>query len=327
MTSTDQLPLTIEAAVPAEAGFRGTELTPSAIVQGDSREVMRAIADESVRLVVTSPPYWDLVDYGHPDQIGQSSYQRYLEDLLTVFQECERVLVPNGKLCINTPIVPVPKGRSPKEQHTRELKNLNNDIEHLLLSRTRLNRFSLYLWQKQTTVKMFGSYPYPPNIYENNSIEFINVLVKPGAPDKIPAAVKEANQLTQGEWMDLTRQIWWIYPENVARSNGHPAPFPELLPARLIRMFSFGATPEAGFAGDIVLDPFGGFGTTAVAAKTLGRQYISIDISPSFTEQAIHNVSLRAENRNYDVKLRRLSDADRNMPIQSDLTNFPLPRA
>lgn len=322
MASTDQIPMTLDSAERSELEFRGTRLMPNAIVQGDSRQVMRAIADESVRLVVTSPPYWDLVDYGHPDQIGQSPYQAYLEDLLLVFQECERVLVPNGKLCINTPIVPVPKDRSPKDQHTRELKNLNNDIEQVLLSRTGLERFSLYLWQKQTTVKMFGSYPYPPNIYENNSIEFINVLVKPGSPEKIHSAVKEANKLTQNEWMDLTRQIWWIYPENVARNTGHPAPFPELLPARLIRMFSFGATPEAGFAGDVVLDPFGGFGTTALAAKTLGRQYISIDISSSFTKQAIHTVSLRAENRNYDVKLRRLSDADRNNPIQADLIDL-----
>ncbi len=322
MASTDQIPLTLDSSEPSDLEFRGTRLTPNALVQGDSREVVQAIADESVRLIVTSPPYWDLVDYGDPRQIGQSSYQTYLEDLFLVFRECERVLVPNGKLCINTPIVPVPKGRSSKDQHTRELKNLNNDIEHLLLTRTEMERFSLYLWQKQTTVKMFGSYPYPPNIYENNSIEFINVLVKPGSPDKVDRTIKEANKLTQDEWMDLTRQIWWIYPENVARSNGHPAPFPELLPARLIKMFSFGATRKVGFDGDVVLDPFGGFGTTAVAARTLGRQYISIDISSEFTKQAIHNVGLRLENRAYDVKLRRLSDADQNKPVQSHFSGY-----
>ena len=321
MTSTSQIPLTLASEDSSQLEFVGTRLTPNAIVQGDSREAMRAIADESVRLVVTSPPYWDLVDYGDPRQIGQSSYESYLEDLLVVFQECERVLAPNGKLCINTPIVPVPKERSSKDQHTRELKNINNDIEHLLLNETRLERFSLYLWQKQTTVKMFGSYPYPPNIYENNSIEFINVLVKPGPPDKIHPMIKEASKLSQDEWMDLTRQIWWIYPENIARNNGHPAPFPELIPARLIKMFSFGAIREAGFAGDVILDPFGGFGTTALAAKTLGRQYISIDVSLEFTRQAVHNVSLRVENRNYNVKLRRLSDADRNEPLQSRFAN------
>ncbi len=223
--------------------------------------------------------------------------------------------MPNGKLCINTPIVPVPKSRTP-DHHTRELKNLNNDIEATILQSTNLRRFSVFVWQKQTTEKMFGSYPYPPNIYENNTIEFINVLVKPGAPDKVPQEVKEANRLTQAEWMDLTRQIWWIYPEDVARAGPHPAPFPELLPVRLIKMYSFGSAPEAAFSGDIVLDPFGGIGTTAVAAKTLGRRYISIDIATEFTSIAKDRVSTRIENRTYDVKLRRLADADSNLPGQ-----------
>ena len=108
----------------SDLGFTGECLSPNAVVQGDAREVMRAVAGESVRLIVTSPPYWDLVDYGEPGQIGQSSYEEYLHDLTTVFKECERVLTPNGKLCVNTPIVPVPKQRSPKGRHTRELKNL-----------------------------------------------------------------------------------------------------------------------------------------------------------------------------------------------------------
>ena len=177
-----------------------------------------------------------------------------------------------------------------------------------------MNRYSLYIWQKQTTVKMFGSYPYPPNIYENNSIEFINVLVKPGEPLKMDPRVKAANQLSQDEWMDLTRQIWWMYPENVARIEGHPAPFPELLPARLIKMYTFSTLADAGYLGDVVLDPFGGVGTTAIAAKALGRRYISIDISEAFTRQAQHNVSMRFRNPNYDVRLRRLSDADLNRP-------------
>ena len=190
--------VTVSDDVPS-LGFTGDRLLPNAVVQGDAREVMRAVPDESVRLIVTSPPYWDLVDYGDPDQIGQSTYEQYLHDLTVVFKECERALIPNGKICINTPIVPVPKQRSLKSRHTRELKNLNNDIEAQLIRETSLDRFSLFVWQKQTTVKMFGSYPFPPNIYENNSIEFINILVKPGVPPTMPAAVKDANKLTQRE--------------------------------------------------------------------------------------------------------------------------------
>ncbi|MFH1141039.1 MAG: site-specific DNA-methyltransferase, partial [Chloroflexota bacterium] len=236
---------------------------PNSIVCGDARVIMKDIPGTSVQLIITSPPYWNLADYGVPEQIGQSSYEQYLNDLLVVWHECERVLVPNGKLCINTPIVPVPKKDTP-DLHTRELKNLNNDIEAIILSATKLNRFSFYAWQKQTTEKMFGSYPYPPNLYENNTLEFISVFVKPGAPAKLSKEVKEASRLTQEEWLDLTRQIWWIYPEDVTRNGHHPAPFPELLPIRLIKMYSFGSLMNQGFAGDIILDPFGGIGTTAL---------------------------------------------------------------
>ena len=319
MTDESEAQLTLALREQNIPKFSGTALPPNSIVRGDSRTLLSSIPDETVRLVVTSPPYWDLVDYGEPDQIGQTGYDQYLDDLLCVFQQCERALMPNGKLCINTPIVPVPKQRSPKSQHTRELRNINNDLEARLLASTSLSRYSLYIWQKQTTVKMFGSYPYPPNIYENNSIEFINVLVKAGEPPKMDPRVRAANQLSQDEWIDLTRQIWWMYPENVARIEGHPAPFPELLPARLIKMYTFSSLAEANYPGDVILDPFGGIGTTAVAAKALGRRYISIDISEIFTRQAQHNVSMRFSKTNYDIRLRRLSDADLNQPISTSL--------
>lgn len=289
-----------------------SEPAPNSVVCGDAREVLPRIPSESIRLIVTSPPYWDFVDYGVAGQIGQSSYDRFIEDLLDVWKECHRVLAPNGKLCINTPILPIEKSRTPSA-HTRELKNLNSDIEGTILNSTPFRRYSLYIWQKQTTEKMFGSYPYPPNIYENNTIEFINVFVKPGKPSKALKAVKEASRLSQDEWMDLTRQVWWMYPEDVSRNGDHPAPFPELLPMRLVRMYSFASVPEAGFPGDIVLDPFGGIGTTAVAAKTLGRRFISIDISSKYTEVALSRVNSRREYREFDVKLRRLADSDRHL--------------
>ena len=298
---------------PESAG--DAEPVPNSVVCGDARKVLAHIPSESIRLIVTSPPYWDFVDYRVAGQIGQSSYERFLEDLLDVWKECHRVLAPNGKLCINTPILPVEKARTP-HLHTRELKNLNNDIERTILDSTPLRRYSLYIWQKQTTEKMFGSYPYPPNIYENNTIEFINVLVKPGRPSRVPRAVKEASRISQADWIDLTRQVWWMYPEDVSRSGDHPAPFPELLPMRLIRLYSFESAPDAGFAGDVVLDPFGGMGTTAVAAKSLGRRFISIDISPEYTQAALSRVRSRQEYRDYDVKLLRLADSDKHLSVQ-----------
>lgn len=301
---------TQQTALPIFHFSPDNEPNPNSIVLGDSVQVLKQVPDESVQLIITSPPYWNLVDYGFKSQIGQSSYIEYLQNLLEVWRECERILCPNGKMCINVPIVPIPKKDAP-DSHTREIKNLANDIEYTVLSSLKLARFSLYIWQKQTTVKMFGSYPYPPNLFENNTIEFINVYVKPGKPRKLSQKIKDDNKLEQDEWLDLTRQIWWIYPEDIQRDGGHPAPFPILLPLRLIKMFSFGAVQSEHFDGDIILDPFCGSGTTCAAAKTLGRRYIGIDGSRKYVIGSKERLSQTSENRRVNIRLRRLSDADK----------------
>ena len=188
------------------------------------------------------------------------------------------MLRPNGKLCINAPVMPIPKAAI--RQHTRHLKNIAFDIEHTLLNDTDLERYALFVWQKQTSKMMFGSYPYPGNIIENNTIEFINVYVKPGKPPKFERGVKAANLLGRAEWLDLTQQVWFMYPEDVKRGGNHPAPFPQKLPGRLMRLYSYGAAPN--FAGEIVLDPFVGTGTTCAVAKSMGRRFIGIDISDTY---------------------------------------------
>ena len=272
------------------------------IINGEALNVMRSLPDASVHLIVTSPPYWNIVDYGRDGQIGQNAYDEYIADLLAIWMQAERVLVPNGKLCINAPIMPIRKDVI-ATQHTRHLKNINVDIESSILSGTTFHRFSLYVWQKQTTEKMFGSYPYPPNIFENNTIEFINVFVKPGKPRKVTQAVKAGSRLTTVEWMDLTRQIWFLYPEDVSRTGGHPAPFPVLLPARLIRMYTFAAA--AGYPGDIVLDMFNGTGATSVAAKTLGRRFIGIDLNPDYCAAAERRVATASRDKRFSVLTKR----------------------
>lgn len=267
------------------------------IICADAERALSRLPDESVACVITSPPYWNVVDYGFEGQLGTGAYAEYLHELLGVWRECQRVLAPNGKLCINTPIMPIPKAVMP-DQHTRHLKNLNNDIEATILQRLELQRYGLYLWQKQTTEKMFGSYPYPPNLYEQNTVEFINVLVKPGPPKKLPKAVKEHSRLTEKQWMNLTRQVWRMYPQDVKRAN-HPAPFPEALPNRLIAMYTFARClgPQAEFPGDIVLDPFCGTGAACLAAKKLGRRYIGIDLSQDFVIETASRVRSATENR------------------------------
>ncbi len=276
------------------------------IVCGDAAAMLRELPPESVHLVVTSPPYWNLIDYGADGQIGQSPYDQYLVDLLAVWREVHRVLIPNGKLCINTPIVPIPK-KQMNESHTRHLKNLNNDIEASILNDEllRFERYSLFVWQKQTSVKMFGSYPFPPNLYEDNTIEFINVLVKPGRPRKLSNTIKEASRLSQRHWLNLTMQVWPIYPKDVARAGAHPAPFPVVLPQRLILMYTFKAVPSEGFSGDIVLDPFNGTGATCIAARSSGRRFIGIDISEDYCRLARQRLE-RHEAAAPDVFLERV---------------------
>lgn len=265
---------------------------------GRAAEVMRDWPDGSVDLVVTSPPYWTAVEYDGDPTSGWDTYERYLADMQEVWVECARVLRPNGKLCINAPIMPIPKAII--EQHTRHLKNIAFDLETSILSGTDLERFSLFVWQKQTSKMMFGSYPFPGNIIENNTIEFINVYVKPGKPPKFDQNVKDANRLTRTEWLDLAQQVWFMYPEDVKREEGHPAPFPEKLPARLIRLYTHGAAED--FAGEVVLDPFVGTGTTCAVAERMGRRWIGIDISERYIEYARRRTA-RAAHDEHDPLL------------------------
>ncbi len=269
------------------------------VVAGDALETLRQLPSSSVALAVTSPPYWDVVNYGiDHGEIGQTDYETYLEQLLEVWKETQRVLIPNGKLAIVTPIMPIPK-RVIGNQHTRHLKNISADIERTILSHVpTLNRLSLFVWQKQTTVKMFGSYPYPPNIYEDNTIEFINVFVKDGEPPKLDQKSKEMSKLTQPEWLNLTMQVWPIYPEDVTRAGGHPAPFPVALPLRLIKMYTFARSDETGFEGDIVLDMFNGTGASCLAAKASGRHFIGIDLNSGYSLTARNRLALEGVDPN-----------------------------
>jgi len=252
---------------------------------GHATEVLSKFPEDTIDLVVTSPPYWTAVEYDQGEN-PWASYEAYLADMQSVWNQCARVLRPNGKLCINAPIMPIPK--EVIQQHTRHLKNLAFDMEHRILAETNLERYSLFIWQKQTSKMMFGSYPYPGNIIENNTIEFINVYVKPGKPPKFDADVKNAHELTRTEWLDLTQQVWFMYPEDVKREGDHPAPFPEKLPARLMRLYTYGAV--AHFPGEVVLDPFVGTGTTCSVAKSMGRRYVGIDINPAYVNIAQERV-------------------------------------
>ena len=246
---------------------------------GNALTKLKQMEDDSIDLVITSPPYWNAVVY---DKDINTDYETYLNTLTEIFSECTRVLRPNGKMAINTPIMPVPQALI--KQDVRHLKDISSDLSDKILANTNLNLFSVYVWQKQTSKLMFGSYPYPGNLLENNTIEFIKVYVKPGKSKKYPKNVKENEKLKKHEWIDLIQQVWFMIPEDINRKKNHPAPYPEKLPARLIRMFSYGAFNS--FEGDVVLDPFVGTGTTCVVAKKMNRRFIGIDISAKYIEHA-----------------------------------------
>ena len=272
-----------------DATFRGAADFVDRFLVGHAADVLSSFPSGCIDLVVTSPPYWTAVEYDRAES-PWSSYESYLADMQSVWNQCARVLRPNGKLCINAPIMPIPKEII--RQHTRHLKNIAFDMEQRILTGTNLERYSLFVWQKQTSKMMFGSYPYPGNIIENNTVEFINVFVKPGRPPKFSAPIKEANELSRTEWLDLTQQVWFMYPEDVRREGDHPAPFPEKLPARLMRLYTFGAV--GAFPGEIVLDPFAGTGTTCAVARSMGRRYVGIDVNPAYVrlaEERMRNAS------------------------------------
>jgi DNA modification methylase len=288
-----------EGVVDAAANPVSFESVVNRIVCGDASAVLRQLPDAWCACAITSPPYWHTVDYGADGQIGSGSYGEYLNQLDKIWREVARVLIPNGKFCLNVPLLPLAKSISEEAfgpSHTRRLLDLYSDIKQRIEQRTDLKLFSLYIWEKQTTEKMFGSYPFPPNLYERNYIEFIAVFVKPGLPRVLAPEIKAASRITQEQWMDLTRQIWWMYPENIARLEGHPAPFPEALPNRLIAMYTFQAVPGSNFPGDIILDPLAGSGTTCVAAKRMDRRFVGIDLNPEFCSYAFERTAMTRPN-------------------------------
>lgn len=242
------------------------------VIMGDSR-AMEDLADESVYLVVTSPPYWQLKDYGKAQQIGfDDSYEDYINNLNLVWAECHRALHKGCRLCVNI-----------GDQFARSVYYGRYKVIPI---RTEIIRFcetigfdymGAIIWQKVTTTHttggatIMGSYPYPRNGILKIDYEFILIFKKHGRPPRASKEVKEQSRLSLAEWKEYFTGHWTFPGE---RQQGHLAMFPEELPARLIKMFTF--------AGEVVLDPFLGSGTTAAAAKDLDRNSIGYEINPEF---------------------------------------------
>ena len=253
---------------------------------------MRELPDESVQLIITSPPYFNIKDYSKDGrqtesigkkmegQIGDiAEYDDYIKAMLKVWKECERVLKPNGKLVINTPLMPMLK-RDLNTHYNRHIFNIDSDIQHSIRTKTGLYLLDMYIWNRTNPSKklMFGSYPHPRNFYAQNTTEFITVYVKDGKPEQPSKEAKEASKLSQKEWLELTKQIWDIpVPGKGDLAFGkHSAIMPEQIAERAIRLYSV--------VGDLVLDPFAGSGTTLRVAKRLKRDYVGYEISTAYKE-------------------------------------------
>jgi DNA modification methylase len=242
------------------------------VVVGDSRR-MAEVPDRSVHLVVTSPPYWQLKDYGHPGQIGfDDSYEEYINNLNLVWNECYRALHPGCRLCVNI------GDQFARSVYYGRYKVIPIRTEIIKFCETvGFDYMGGIIWQKVTTVHttggatIMGSFPYPRNGIVKIDYEFILLFRKLGTPPRVSRKQKEESKLTIEEWNKYFYGHWTFPGE---KQDEHLAVFPEELPRRLIRMFSF--------VGETVLDPFLGSGTTILAAMKLGRNSIGYEVNPDF---------------------------------------------
>lgn len=242
------------------------------IINGDSR-IMNEVPNENVHLVITSPPYWQLKDYGSNDQIGfDDTYEDYINNLNLVWKECYRILHNGCRLCINI------GDQFARAVYYGRYKVIPIRTEIIKFCETiGFDYMGAIVWQKVTTsnttggATIMGSYPYPRNGVLKLDYEFIMVFKKAGKPPKVSKETKKLSRLTNKEWNTYFQGHWNF---SGVKQDKHIAMFPEELPKRLIKMFSF--------VGDIVLDPFLGSGTTSLVAKKLNRNSIGYEINPDF---------------------------------------------
>ena len=247
--------------------------TTHKIIIGDSRK-MDKVQNESVHLIITSPPYWQIKDYGDSNQIGfNDTYEDYINNLNKVWSECYRVLYPSCRLCINIgdqfaravtygryKIIPI------REEIIRFCESIGFDY------------MGAVIWQKKTTMNttggasVMGSFPYPRSGLIEIDYEFILLFKKLGQyPHRVSEEMKEQSKLSNEEWRKYFTGHW-----NFAgcKQDKHIAMFPDELPRRLIKMFSF--------IDETVLDPFLGSGTTSRVARKFKRNSIGYEINKEF---------------------------------------------
>jgi DNA modification methylase len=268
---------------------------------GDARE-MDWIPDESVHLVVTSPPYWTLKEYpANKSQLGLvSDYGNFHDELEKVWRHCLRVLVPGGRMvCVVGDVC-----LSRKKHGRHRVMPLHADIV-VRCRKIGFDNLTPIFWYKISNAayevengSSFLGKPYEPNAIIKNDVEFILMLRKPGGYRQPTEEQRNSSRLTKEEHHDWFQQIWTMPGESTRQ---HPAPYPPEVAYRLVRMFSF--------TSDTVLDPFMGTGTTLLASSHCGRNGIGIEIDESYYRKAKSRLESETEelfpgSRPYVVKRR-----------------------
>ncbi|MGE5326514.1 MAG: DNA-methyltransferase [Deltaproteobacteria bacterium] len=248
------------------------------IHHGDSRE-LGWIPDESVHLVVTSPPYWTLKEYPkNAAQLGViEDYDRFHDELDKVWRHCYRVLVPGGRLVCVVGDVCLSRRR-----HGRHMvMPMHADIV-VRARKIGFDNLSPIFWYKIANANYevengssFLGKPYEPNAIIKNDVEFILMLRKPGGYRQPTDEQRNSSRLSKEEYQEWFQQVWNLNGES---TKFHPAPYPVDLAYRLVRMFSF--------TGDIVLDPFMGTASTLIACAECGRNSIGVDVEPAYVKMA-----------------------------------------
>jgi modification methylase len=300
LPATDNEPGAPEALLKANKLLRSQrwpapyDRTRHEMIVGDARD-LRTIPSESVHLIVTSPPYFNLKAYASDAGGGQlgrvGDYEAFLGQLDRVWRECTRVLVPGGRICCVIGDILIPR----RADGRHRVLPLPSDIQ--VRSRKHgLDNLTPILWFKignRTNEAGGGSSgyygkPYQPGAIIKNDHEHIVMLRKPGGYRNTPMIQKALSMLQRDE-MDAWMRPVWSDIRGASLRDGHPAPFPSELAERLIRMFSF--------AGDTILDPFAGSGSTAVASIRAGRNSISVEIEEEYLNSATRRAAQETANQ------------------------------
>lgn len=266
------------------------------LIQGDARN-LSFIPDESIHLVITSPPYWILKRYHEsPNQMGHiKDYEKFIEELSKVWRHCYRILVPGGRLvCV---VGDVCLSRRQFGRHV--VVPLHSDIA-VSCRKIGFDNLNPIIWYKiakatyevNNGTKFFGK-PYEPNAIIKNDIEFILMQRKPGGYRKPTIEQRQLSMIDKKEYDSWFQQIWNVPG---ASTKNHPAPFPTELAYRLVRMFSFW--------GDTVLDPFCGTGTTMLAAMKTNRNSIGIEIDPAYCQMALKRIQQEGQTLFNQIELK-----------------------